>query len=119
MFAVAFESLEHAQHFFRRLAVDTVSNQLGIAKDGVQRRTQLVAHIGQELRFVAARHLELPAFFLDFIEQAYVLNRDHRLIGEGSKQLYELFGIVTWFGTANNDSANRTTVLEHGDGQKV
>ena len=35
---------------------------LAVADDGVQRRAQLVAHVGEELRLVLARDLELPPF---------------------------------------------------------
>ena len=42
--------------------------------DGVERRAQLVAHIGEELRLVLARQLELPALVLDFMEQPRMLN---------------------------------------------
>ena len=76
-------ALHHGAHFFRRLAVNAVDDQLGIAEDGVERRAQLVAHIGEELRFVLARLLDLPALVLDFFEQPHVLDGDHRLVGEG------------------------------------
>ena len=45
--------------------------------DGVERRAQLVAHAGEELRLVLARHLQLRALVLDFREQASVLDRQH------------------------------------------
>ena len=50
-----------------------------VANDGIERRPQLVAHIGEKLRFVLPRHFELPAFILDFTEQPGVLNRHRRL----------------------------------------
>ena len=53
-----------------------------VADDGVERRAQLVAHIGEELRLVLARQLELPALVLDFMEQPRILNRQHRLRGK-------------------------------------
>ena len=69
------------------LAIDAVEDELGVAEDGVQRRAQLVAHVGEELRLVLARDLELPALFLDLAEQARVLDRQHRLRGEGLQQI--------------------------------
>ena len=36
--------------------------------DGVERGAQLVAHAGDELRLVLARHLQLPVLVLDFVE---------------------------------------------------
>src|SRR5262249_60150888 len=38
------------------------------------------------------RQLELPVLLLDFVEQAHVLDRDHRLVGEGGEQLDLLVG---------------------------
>ena len=63
------------------------SDQLGVAEDGVERRAQLVAHVGEELRLVLARLGELAALVLDFVEQPHVLDGDHRLVGEGGDQL--------------------------------
>ena len=75
-----------------RVAVDVVEDQLGITEDGVERRAQLVAHVGEELRLVLARLGELAALVLDLVEQAHVLDRDHRLVGEGRDQLDLLLG---------------------------
>ena len=65
---------------------------LADADDGVERRAQLVAHVGEELRLVLARLRELAALVLDFVEQPHVLDRDHRLVGEGGDQLDLLVG---------------------------
>src|SRR4051812_30238361 len=46
------------------------------ADDGVQRRPQLVRHVGEELRLVLVCDLELRALLLDLAEQAHVLHRD-------------------------------------------
>ena len=76
----------------RAVAVDVVSDQLGVAEDGIKRRAQLVAHVGQKLRLVLARFCKLPALVMDFVEQPHVLDRDHRLVGEGGDQLDLLVG---------------------------
>src|SRR6516164_3836191 len=81
--AVRLKPFEYAKHLLRRLAISAVRHQFGIAKDGVERRAQLVAHIGEELRFVLARLFKLPALVLDFIEETYILNRDCSLVGKG------------------------------------
>ena len=91
MLAVGLHALEHAAHLLRRLAVDVVEDQLGVAENGVERRAQLVAHIGEELRLVPARHFELPALVLDFAEQPRVLDRQHRLRRE---RLHQVDGIL-------------------------
>jgi hypothetical protein len=83
--AVALETLEHAAHLVGDVSVDVVENEICIADDSVQGRAQLMAHIGEELRLVLARFRELPALVLDLVEQPYVLDRDHRLVGESGR----------------------------------
>ncbi len=83
-------ALVHAPHhvadLLGHLAVNPVEDQLGVAEDRIQRRAQLVAHVGEELRFVPARHFELAALVLDLVEQPHVLDRDCRLVGEGRNE---------------------------------
>ena len=83
MLAVGLKAFEYAEHLLGWLAVSAVRHQFGIAQDGVERRAQLMAHIGEELRLVLARLFKLPALVLDFVEQPHVLDGDHRLVGEG------------------------------------
>ena len=83
MTAVAFKPFEHSAHFFGWLAIGAVRHQFGISQNGIERRAQLVAHIGEELRLVLARLFELPALVLDFVEQPHILDGDGSLIGEG------------------------------------
>ena len=66
--AVGVQAIEHLTHLLGRLAIDIVENELGVAQDGVERRAQLVAHVGEELRLVLAGDFELLAFVLDFVE---------------------------------------------------
>ena len=49
------------------------------AEDRVQRRPELVGHVGEELGLVAAGGFELPALLPDFPEQPGVLDRERRL----------------------------------------
>src|SRR5207247_60634 len=72
------------------LAVDAVLQELRVAQDGVERRAELVAHVGEELRLVPARDLELPALFLDLPEQPRVLDGQGRLGREGLQRLDDL-----------------------------
>ena len=78
----------------RLLVVDLAEHLLGQdfreADDGVERRAQLVRHVGQELALVLARHLELPALVLDLAEQPRVLDGQRRLRREGLEQLDHL-----------------------------
>jgi hypothetical protein len=63
---------------------------LAVADDGVERRAQLVRHVGEELRLVAVGDLELAALVLDLAEQARVLDGDGRLGGEGLEEVHDL-----------------------------
>ena len=85
--AIGLDALEHLAHPVGGLAVDVVENELGVAENGIQRRAQLVAHIGEELGFVPAFDLELAALLADLAEQARVLDGQHRLGGEGLEQV--------------------------------
>ncbi len=80
--AVALHALQHRARLLGHLPVDAVEDQLGVAEDGVERRAQLVAHVGQELGFVPARLRQLAALLLDLSEQPRILDRQHRLVGE-------------------------------------
>ena len=68
MLAVALNPLEHRSHFVGHVTIDVVQDQLGVAENGVEWRAQLVTHVGEELRFVLARNLELLALVLDLME---------------------------------------------------
>jgi hypothetical protein len=80
-------SAVHAlQRLLRLLSAEArhvADHHLGQADDGVERRAQLVAHAGDELRLVLACHLQLVILVLDLIEKAHVLDRECRLVGEG------------------------------------
>jgi hypothetical protein len=90
--AVGLDALKHVAHLLRRIAINAVKDKLGVAEDRVERRAQFVAHIGEELRLVFARLLDLAALFLDFLEQPHVLDGNHGLVGEGRGKLNLLFG---------------------------
>src|SRR5262245_31314366 len=86
MLTVARDPREHSPHLFRRRAVDSVSDQLGVAEDGIERCAQLVAHIREELRLVLACLGKLAALILDFVEQSYVLDSNDCLIRKRGDQ---------------------------------
>jgi hypothetical protein len=105
--AVGLDTLEHIAHFLGRVAVNAVENKLGIAEDGVERRAQFMAHIGEELRLVFARFLDLATLFLNFLEQAHVLDGDDGLVGEGVGEFDLLIGERPHRAAAQNDDTNR------------
>src|SRR6516225_7219359 len=78
MLAVARDPFEHTAHFVGRIAVYAIENQFGVAEDGIERRAQLMAHIGEELRLVLTCDFKLLAFFADLAEQTgvWIANTD-------------------------------------------
>src|SRR6202011_2202389 len=124
--AVALDALKDGAHLLRRLPINVVNNELGIAEDGVERRSQLVAHIGEKLRFVLACFLKLAAFFLklsrtleQFVEQAHVLDGDHGLIGEIGDQRDLLVGEWAHLLPVDDNRADELVVLEHRHAEKA
>ena len=87
MLAVRPDVLQDLLRLVRHVAVDAVEKHLRVAENRIQRRAELVAHVGQELRLVLAGDLELPALLLDLPEQPGILDREHRLVGEGLHQV--------------------------------
>ena len=88
----AVHALQWLLRLFRTEARRVGDHHLGQPNDGVERRAQLVAHAGDELRLVLARHCKLTALVLNFVEQPGVLDRDSRLVGEGGDKLDLLVG---------------------------
>src|SRR6516225_6540639 len=105
-------------HLARRLAVDAVEDELGIAENGVERRAQLVAHIGEELRLVAARLLDLAALVLNLLEQPHVLDGDAGLVGKGLRQLDLLVGERLDRKPHQDDDAYRIAVAQQRHAEK-
>src|SRR5213078_425680 len=66
--------------------------KLRVAEDGVERRAELMAHVGEELQLVAAGNLELAALVLDLVEESRVLDGERRLGREGLERLDDLRG---------------------------
>ena len=87
MLAIGLHAFERGARLVRNIAVDGVEDQFGIAEDRIERRAQLVAHVGEELRLVLARQRELLALLADLGEQPRVLDRQHRLGGERVQQV--------------------------------
>src|SRR5687767_299307 len=74
------------------VAVEAVEQDLGEADDRVQRRSQLVRHVGEELRLQAARLHEADVGRRQPLVQPRVLQRDGRLVGE-ERQHVELLAV--------------------------
>src|SRR6516165_8361462 len=112
------------EHAIERLGVllcrlRVLAQHLTHADDGVERRAQLMAHIGEKLGFVLAGFGELAALVLDFVEQANVLDCDHSLVGESGDEIDLLLRKRPYRGTCQCDNTDRTALsqkryAEHG-----
>src|SRR6516164_5311116 len=103
MLAVVLDALEYALRAIRQLTVDAVDEQFGITEDRVQRRSQLVAHIGEELGFVLTGERQLLALIGNLAEQPRVLDRQYRLARQGLHQSHGLRGEFTRLVPKQND----------------
>jgi len=63
-----------------------LEQHLGEADDRVERRPELVGHVGEELRLVTAGRPQLAIRRLQLGEQPDVLDGDDRLVGEGLEE---------------------------------
>src|SRR5262249_19186970 len=106
MLAVGLKAFEYAKHLLGRLAVSTVCHQFGVTEDGVERRAQFVAHIGEELRLVLARLFKLPALVPDLVEQPRVLNGECRLRRKGLDNVDGVLGKLSRRAATNHQRAD-------------
>jgi hypothetical protein len=74
---------------------------------------QFVAHVGQKLRLVLACLGELATLVLYLVEQAYVLDRDRRLVGEGRNELDLFVGEWAHLGAGQCQDADRDPLAQH------
>jgi hypothetical protein len=81
-------------------------HHLGQPDNGVERRAQLVAHAGDELRLVLARQLQLAALVLDLAEQAGVLDSQHGLGCERLQEMNSSLGKVARLFAANDQRSH-------------
>ena len=83
-----------SSRFLAQRLVEAFLHEFGVAEDGGERRPQLVAHVGDELRLVLAGDLEvldgLGKFArarLHLLEQPRILDGDHGLVGKRLQQV--------------------------------
>ena len=84
---------------------------LAVADDGVERRAQLVGHVGQELRLVAAHRLQLA-------EEARVLDSQGRLGREGLQQVDDVWAEGPCGLPVYHEPADDPVLPQERDGQE-
>ena len=94
------------------------TNPCGALDDGVEHRLHVSRRAADDAEHLGGRRLMLQRLaqfrvaLLDFFEQPHVLDGDHRLIGEGFKQIDLPVGERTDFLAANIDRPDRNTLAQ-------
>src|SRR5215469_9315154 len=109
----AVHALQRLLRLFRAEPRGVGDHHFGQPDDGIERRAQLVAHAGDELRLVLVRLCELATLVLDFVEQPHVLDRDRRLVREGRDQLDLLVGERLNGAARQDQHAGRSALAQH------
>ena len=94
-----------------------IEQHFGEADDRVERRAQLVRHVGEKLRFVAIGRLDLPAFVFDFAKQPGILDRQDGLRGEGFHQIDHLGTKLAGGFSPHDQGADDALFAQQGNGQ--
>ena len=98
--------------------VEAFLHQLGIAEDGGERGPQLVAHVGDELRLVLAGDLQFAALLGDLLEQASVLQRDGRLVGEALHEIDDGCRELAGLAALQDERAERPFTAKQRDNER-
>src|SRR4051812_39071639 len=106
-------AVEHFLDLVGYIAIDAIDDELGIAQDRIERRAQLMAHVGEELRLMLAGHLQFAALLLDLSEQSGILDRHGRL---GCKRLQNID--YSWRKAADNLAGHRKSAQHAPFAQK-
>ena len=71
-----------------QLAEEFFQQHFREADDRVERRAQLVRHVGEKLRLVPVGRFDLPVLVADLAEQPRVMDRQSRLCRESLQQIH-------------------------------
>src|SRR5215475_2806966 len=82
MLVVGADASKRFQRLLAKGLVEALLHELGIAQNGGERRPELMAHAGDELRLVMARDLQLSTLLCNFVEEPRIFQRNRRLVGE-------------------------------------
>jgi hypothetical protein len=83
----------------------------------VKRLSQVVACRSKKPRLMRVRELELMTIVPDLVEQARILDRDDRLVGEGRHQLDLLLGEGPHLRSPDSEYADHPGLPQHGDSE--
>ena len=96
-----------------QIAEVSVADPRGVLQHGLEHRLQLARRTADDLQHLGGRRLllqrlaQLARARLHLVEQPRVLDRDHRLVGEGRDQLDLFLGEGTHLLAPQDDHADR------------
>src|SRR5262245_37047904 len=115
--AVGADAREGIEGFRSLRLVEALLYEFGIAENGRERSSKLVAHVGYELVLVQAGYFEvfdglgkLAGSRLDLFEKARVLDGDDGLVCEGFDELYLLVAERALFGAHQEQGADQLSL---------
>src|SRR5436190_8634949 len=112
MVTIALHAIKDATRLVRHLTINAVKNQLSVSKNGIERRAQLMTHIGEELRLVPAGLFKLSALVLELVKQPRILDGQHGLRGKGLQQLHRALREFARFPAAHYQCADGSICAE-------
>ena len=98
-------------------SVSRSTNSRGIFRNRIQHRLNIRRRAGDDAQDFTRRSLLLQRF-LEFLEQPHVLDGDHRLVGEGFKELDLRRGEGAHLGATCVQCSNEFPLLTKGNGQE-
>src|SRR5262249_3716210 len=113
----AVQRLQRSARLSRDEACGDSEHLFGQPDDGIERRAQLVAHAGDELRLVLACSFELPPLVLDFVEQPNGLDRDRRLVREGRGEIDLSVAESSYHSAHQHNHADRDSFAQQGNAE--
>ena len=97
------------------MSIIGVAQPRGIFCNSIQHRLNIRRRAGDDAQDFTRRSLLLQRF-LEFLEQPHVLDRDHRLVGEGFEKLDLRRGKGAHLGATCDQYSNEFPLLTKGNG---
>src|SRR5262249_16554892 len=74
-------------------------------------------HGGENVRLVLVCQLDVAVLLLDLVEQPYILDRDHRLVGEGRGEIDLSVAESSYHSAHQHDHADRDSFAQQGNAE--
>src|SRR6266852_1335124 len=113
--------LENVLQILRLLVIDVTEHlfreDFREPDDGIERRAQLMGHIGQKFGLVLTRGFELTALVRDLVEEPRILNGQRGLGAEGPEQFDRLGWEVAGAIAGHDETPDQLALANHWHGQ--